>query len=134
MNKRELSKYYYITLEIRELEERIAVVENTIIGSSKLTGMPRGSEKSDPVNKTTELLITLKSKLEKRKAEAMEKLIQIEEYISKIDESEVRLIFSKRYIELKKWDQIAEELYMSIRSVHRKHSEYLERDKYDREY
>jgi len=133
MNKRELSKYYYITLEIRELEERILEVQNTIIGSSKLTGMPRGSGKSDPVNKTTELLITLKNKLEKRKAEAMVKLLQIEEYISKIDDAELRLIFSKRYIELKKWEQIANELCMSLRSVHRKHSEYLERNKYDRE-
>ena len=134
MNKRELSKYYYITLEIRELEERIAEVQNTIIGSSKLTGMPRGSGKSDPVNKTTELLITLKSKLEKRKAEAMVKLLQIEEYISGIDDTEVRLIFSKRYIELKKWEQIADELYMSLSTVHRKHSNYLERNKHDREY
>jgi DNA-directed RNA polymerase specialized sigma subunit len=134
MNKRELSKYYYITLEIRELEERIAVVENTIVGSSKLTGMPRGSGKSDPVNKTTELLITLKSKLEKRKAEAMTKLIQIEEYISEIEDSEVRLIFSKRYIELKKWEQIADELYMSLSTVHRKHSNYLGRNNHDRKY
>lgn len=132
MNKKDLSKYYYITLEIRDLEERIQEVQSTIIGSSKLTGMPHGTKKSDPVNKTAELLVTLKNKLEKRKAEAMVKLIQIEEYISEIEDSEVRLIFSKRYIELKKWEQIADELYMSLSTVHRKHSNYLERNKHDR--
>ena len=134
MNKKELSKYYYITLEIKDLEERIQEIQSTIIGSSKLTGMPHGSGKSDPVNKTAELLVTLKAKLERRKAEAMSKLIEIEEYISGIEDTELRLIFSKRYIELKQWEQIADELYLSVRTIHRKHSEYLGRNKHDTEH
>lgn len=134
MNKNQLSKYYRLSLEIKDLEERIAEVEGTLVGSSKITGMPRGSGISDPVTKTAELLVTLKKRLEKRKVEAMDRLLQIEEYVSSIEDVEVRLIFTKRYIEFKKWPQIAEELFMSERSVHRKHSDYLGRNNNDRKH
>ena len=131
MNKKQLSKYYYLTLEIKDIETKIQEIESTIISSSKLTGMPHGSIKSDPVSKKAELLVTLKKRLEKRKEEAMQRMIEIENYIAEIDDSAIKLIFTKRYIELKKWYQIANEMFMSERSVYRKHSSYFRRSKHD---
>lgn len=40
MTKKELSKYYYLSLEIKDLEDRIESINETTIGSSKITGMP----------------------------------------------------------------------------------------------
>ena len=127
MNRRQLSRYYYLTLEIKGLEDRIKEVSSTIVGSAKLTGMPHGSGKSDPVNDKVELLIRLKNKLESRKNKSLKELEKIEDYISEIEDIETRLIFTKRYVELKKWDVIAKEMFMSERNVYRKHSEYLKR-------
>lgn len=127
MNRRQLSRYYYLTLEIKGLEDRIKEVSSTIVGSAKLTGMPHRSGKSDPVNDKVELLIRLKNKLESRKNKSLKELEKIEDYISEIEDIETRLIFTKRYVELKKWDVIAKEMFMSERNVYRKHSEYLKR-------
>lgn len=127
MNKRELSKYYHLSVEIKDLEERIQMIANQSIGASKLTGMPHGTTVSNPVEKNAVLLISLKEKLEKRKEKAMKELIKIEDYLTTIDDVEIRLIFNKRYIELKKWGVIAREMYMSERNVYRKHSDYLKR-------
>ena len=128
MTKRELSKYYFLNLEIKDLKNRIYEIESSLIGSSKITGMPHSTDKSDPVLEKVELLSRLKTKLENREAKAMRELLKIESYISAIEDAEVRIIFSKRYIELKKWEVIAEELYMSESTIHRKHKKYLERN------
>lgn len=125
MTKKDLSKYYFLTIEIKDLEERIKELEMTFIGSSKITGMPFCSNKSNPTEQRTELLIKLKNKLENRKNKAMNHLLMIEDYIEKIEEAEIRLIFSKRYIECKKWEIIAKEMHMSERGVYQRHSDYL---------
>ena len=127
MNKRQLSRYYYLTLEIKGLEDRIKEVSSTIVGSAKLTGMPHGSGKSDPVNDKVELLIRLKNKLESRKNKALKELEKIEDYISEIEDIEIRIIFTKRYIQFKRWDEIAKEMCMSESSVFRRHKEQLKR-------
>ena len=101
MTKRELSKYYFLNLEIKDIKSKIQEIESTIIGSSKITDMPHSTNKSDPVHEKVELLSRLKTKLENREAKAMRELLKIESYISAIEDAEVRLIFSKRYIELK---------------------------------
>ena len=127
MNRRQLSRYYYLTLEIKGLEDRIKEVSSTIVGSAKLTGMPHGSGKSDPVNDKVELLIRLKNKLESRKNKSLKELEKIEDYISEIEDIEIRIIFTKRYIQFKRWDEIAKEMCMSESSVFRRHKEQLKR-------
>lgn len=125
MTKKELSKYYYLSLEIKDLQERIEILNETSIGSSKLTGMPAVHSNESPVEKRVELIIRLKNKLEKRKQKAIEEMEKIEQYLSTIEDIEIRLIFYKRYLDFKSWDEIADELYMSERSVYRKHRNFL---------
>ena len=72
MTKRELSKYYYLSLEIKDLEERIESLNETTIGSSKITGMPIAHTNESPIERRVELIIRLKNKLEKRKCRALE--------------------------------------------------------------
>lgn len=127
MNKRELSKYYHLSMEIKDLEEQINELMNSLIGSPILTGMPHGSGTGNPVEQKATLLLNLKNKLEKRKSEAIEKLTLIELYIASIDEVDVRLIFTKRYIQFKRWEDISREMCMSISNVYRKHKEQLDK-------
>lgn len=128
MTKRELSKYYHLSNEIKEIEEQINELSNSLIGSPILTGMPHGSGTSNPVEQKASLLINLKNKLEKRKNKSLQELIKIEVYIASIEKSEIRTLFTKRYIQFKQWEEIADEMHMSISSVFRKHSDQLKRD------
>ena len=128
MNKRELSKYYHLSMEIKDLEEQINELMNSLIGSPILTGMPHGSGTGNPVEQKATLLLNLKNKLEKRRSEALKKLTKIELYIASMEESDVRLIFTKRYIQFKQWDDIAREMCMSESSVFRRHKSQFRRD------
>ena len=127
MNKSKLSKYYFLTIEIKDLEEKIETIQSTLIGSSKITGMPHGGsgKKISTTEKNAELLVILKNKLENRKAKALKRMIEIEDFLLSIEDVEIRMIFNKRYLEMKKWENIANEMYMSERNVIRLHSNYL---------
>ena len=129
MNKKELSKYYHLSMEINELEEQIKELMNGLIGSPALTGMPHGSGVGNPVEKKAMLIINLKNKLEKRRARSLKELTKIELYIANIEKAEVRLIFTKRYIQFKSWEEIAREMCMSESSVFRRHKEQLKSTK-----
>ena len=128
MTKKELSKYYYLSLEINDLEERIGMLNETSIGSSKITGMPVVHSNESPIEKRVELLIRLKDKLEKRKVQALEEMEKIEKYISTIEDIEIRLIFYKRYLDFKSWEEIADEMFLSERTVYRRHSNWLKQE------
>ena len=128
MNKRELSKYYHLSMEIKDLEEQINELMNSLIGSPILTGMPHGSGTGNPVEQKATLLLNLKNKVEKRRSEALKKLTKIELYIASMEESDVRLIFTKRYIQFKQWEDIAKEMCMSESSVFRRHREQLQKE------
>ena len=132
MNKKELSKYYHLKNEIKDLQEKIKELDLTLISSPLLTGMPHSNKVSNPTEQRNILILTLKRKLEIREAKAMEELIKIEDYISSIEDIELRQIFDKRYVQLKSWEVIANEIHMSERNVFRKVSKYLKENKDDR--
>ena len=132
MTKKELSKYYYLSLEIKDLEDRIEILNETSVGSSKITGMPIAHTNESPIERRVELIIRLKNKLEKRKCRALEEMDKIEQYLSTIEDIETRLIFYKRYLDFKSWEEIADEMYMSERSVYRKHSNCLKGETNDK--
>ena len=72
-------------------------------------------------------LSRLKNKLELRKNKSLKELEKIEDFISGIEDIEKRMIFTKRYIQFKRWDEIAKEMSMSESSVFRRHKEQLKR-------
>ncbi len=125
MNKKELSKYYHLAIEIQSIEEKIKMIEECSIGSSKITGMPFSGNISNPIQQRIELIEKYSEKLEYKKSKAIEEMIKIENYLSTIEDLETRLIFNKRYIELKKWEKIAIEMHMSEATIYRRHSDQL---------
>ena len=131
MNIKELSKYYHLTLEIKDLEEKIKELDLTLISSPILSGMPHNNTISNPTEQRNILTISLKEKLEKRKIEALRELNRIEDYVESIEDIEIRQIFRKRYVQLKRWEQIADEMHMSERNIYRKHRKYLKENKDD---
>lgn len=125
MTKEELSKYYYLSIEIKQLEEKIKEVSEQYLSPNELNGMPKGNNISNPQERRIILLEKYKARLEKKKIEAIKEMMKIETYLTGIDDIETRMIFNYRYIEKKSWEQIAKLMYMGIATVFRKHREQL---------
>lgn len=77
----ELSKYYHIKLEIKQLEDNLRELDDTAIGSPILTGMPHSQ---GSVGNPTESLVLKKDKLlnllKKKKEKLYDEQIKIEEF------------------------------------------------------
>ena len=125
MTKEELSKYYYLSLEIKQLEEKIKEISEQYLSSNEITGMPKGNNISNPQERRIMLLEKYKERLEKKKIESINEMMKIETYLMSIDDIETRMIFNYRYIEKKSWEQIAKLMYMGIATVFRKHRDQL---------
>lgn len=126
MTINELRKYYYLSIEIKQIKEKLQMIAEQSVGVSELTGMPHGTGISDPVGRKVELLDKYSRKLELKEIEAIEEMIKIESFIETIDDVVARLIFNKRYIELKSWTKISIEMKMSERHILRIQRKYLE--------
>lgn len=125
MTKQQLSKYFYLVLEIKDIEKKLEELNNKTIGAIRISDTPFGKTITDLVSSQLELIEKYNIKLEKKRIKAIEELLKIEDYISGIQDIETRLIFTKRYIELKKWEVIALEMNMCERGVFQRHSDYL---------
>ena len=125
MTKEELSKYYYLKQEIKQIEDKIKEIDSTFMRASLINCEKFERRLSNPQEKRMILIEKYTEKLEKAIEKALEELIKIEEFINSIEDPEVRIIFRYRYIELKNWEEIAKLVFMSRASVCRKHQEYL---------
>ena len=125
MTKNELSKYYYLSKEIEQIQSKIDEVQSTYISSSQMDGMPHERKQSSPQERMIILIEKYKEKLEQKKSEAVQEMLKIETYLAGIEDIETRMIFNYRYIERKSWEQIAQIMHMGIATVFRKHREQL---------
>lgn len=111
MTIKELSKYHYIKLEINQLRDRITELDKTIIGSSKMSLMPRKTgDVSNPTEQLAEKRVKLVSILNKKYEKLYSEEIKIEKFLETIDDVKVRIIIRARFIDGKNWNTIGKEL------------------------
>ena len=98
MTIHELSKYHKIKNEMKQLEDSIRELEETVIGSSKITGMPLSISgvNSSPTERIGIKLASLKQKLTDKTEKLLDEAQKIEEYIEKVDDADIRIIIRKR--------------------------------------
>lgn len=128
--------------QMRCVNSEIKVIENQIINLKPLSSMDKvkGSTHEfpyiatsfsingvdvDDYNKRTR---RLKSKLVKKKDELLKLKEEVQEFIDKIEDSNVRQIITLRYIESKSWNEIAEEVERGSGECVRKISERFLKD------
>ena len=98
------NKLYYLKIEIEDLKKEI---ENlTVLSSSKVSDMPKGSGISNPTEQYLIKKQRLIEKLNKNLEIYIDELTEIEEFISNIEDEEIRLIARHRFINNLKWEQI----------------------------
>lgn len=134
MEKKDLEQYCKLKREVKSLWDRLNKLEHKEI--PEVSGKVQASEKdfpyltygvtvkmyepkiNDAINKTISIL---KKKLEQCNTE----MLKIEQFIDRIPDSELRLIFRMRYIDGLKLREIAIELNEDLSGVGKKINAYL---------
>ncbi len=99
----------------------LATKATTTFSEVPFTGTPDPHRREDIIVKIIDL--------EDRIKEEMRRLVDLKSdimtAIAKIEEPEQRIVLEKRYLEFKKWEDIAVEMNRSLRSIYRLHGEAL---------
>ena len=121
---RGLNKLYYLKLDIENIRAEINSLPT--ISSSQITGMPHGTNVSNPIEsyylKKEQLLDKLNQKIEKY----TEELIRIEDIIDRIDDIEVKTIARMRFIQNMKWEDIGQEIHLERTTCSKKLRKYID--------
>lgn len=127
MDAETLKEYRYLKREIKSLQERIKLlkpaVSDTVRASS--TEFPYQEihiriEGEDPRKSCLELI------LQKRLDACVDKVIEIERFISSIEDSRTRMIFQRRYVDGWSWAKISRSMGSMDESYARKtHERYI---------
>ena len=121
------NKLYYLKIEIEDLKKEI---ENlTVLSSSKVNDMPKVSGISNPTEQYLIKKQRLIEKLNKNLEKYIDELTEIEEFISNIEDEEIRLIARYRFINNLKWERIGMKMNYDKSVCYRKLKKYLERIK-----
>lgn len=128
MTNKELSQLYYLNKEIKQLESKLMELETTAYKATpNLTGMPGSGKCSDKVGRYAAEIADLKALINLNIEKCWHEKRRLERYIQSIDDSLIRQIFQLRYIEGKKWEDVAASLggNNTENSVKQIHSRYL---------
>lgn len=124
-----LSEYKDKMREYNKLTERYSSYIETADGvkAQVITNMPIGGGVSDRTSKMISKQQELATILQERFDELWDSLIEIENIIQSVEVSLFRTILSLRYIDGKRWENVAVELNYSWKQIHRLHIEALEK-------
>ena len=121
---RGLNKLYYLKLDIENIKEEIKNIPT--ISSPQITGMPHGTDVSNPIENYFLKKEALIEKLNSKIVKYTEELIRIEGIIDGIDDEEVRAIARMRFVQCMKWEDIGEKMYLERTTVSKKLRKYIE--------
>ena len=108
MTKKELSQLYYLNREIEEQQRRLRELESLASScTSQITGMPKSVQFSDKLAKYAVEIADLKALLDLNLKKCFYELNRLNRYIDSVEDSQMRLILSLRYINGLTWQQIA---------------------------
>lgn len=124
--KEYLSSYKNLCGKLQSLEEQLQSLRE-VKQSAKaqmISDMPKGSRQTDlsDVMVRIEVIFT---KIVQKRAECLEKRLEIEDRITDISDGVESAILHKRYIEFKTWEQICDEIDYSWRQTHYLHGKAL---------
>ena len=128
MTKKELSQLYFLNREIEEMQNRLEELEcGAESCTSTITGMPPASIISDKVGKYAAEIADLKGLLDLNLKKCFYELNRLNRYINSVEDSEIRMILSLRYINGLCWEQVAVSIspYATEDSIRMRHNRYL---------
>lgn len=107
----ELSKYHVIKLEIEQIKDNLKELDETSIGSPKLTGMPQSvGSVGNPVESVAIKKEKLETILKRKQDKLLDEHLKIENFLETVDDSNVRVIIRARFIDGMSWQEIGKKL------------------------
>ena len=127
MTKKELSQLYYLNREIEEQQRRLEELEAGAISfNTTITGIPKAHGVSDKLAKYAVEIADLRALQDLNLKKCFYELNRLNRYINSINDSEMRLILSLRYINGLSWQQVAFSIGAYNESVPRKkHNKFI---------
>lgn len=104
MNEKELSRYYWLKKEVKNLEERLEEFGSGL----KAMNMETEAGSSGVHDSIQEKRAQLVERLINARLTALEEYLKIESYIEKVDDSEIRQIMRYRFLDLYGWFKIGD--------------------------
>lgn len=131
MTKKELSQLYYLNREIEEQQRRLLELEVIATsGTSNITGMPRATGINDKIAKYAAEIADLKCLLDLNLKKCFYELNRLNRYIESVEDAEMRMILTFRYINGLPWEQVAMNIspYASGDSVRKAHDRFIRKE------
>ena len=130
MNKKELSQLYYLNREIEEQKRRLEELRCEAEScTSRITGLPHAPKSFDRLSKYAAEIADLRGLIEQKKKKCFYELNRLIRFIDAVEDSQMRMILSLRYINGLTWQQIAFSIggYNSSDGIRKAHDRYLEK-------
>lgn len=122
MTEKELSKYYNLKREVQDLEERIAEFGSGVKSAQFKEVEVSRSRSTKSIQETKVELVSL---LTEKRLSALEQYLEIERYIEEVDDAEIRNIMRYRYLDLLKWEDIADRMFQDRTTIAKKVRRYI---------
>ncbi len=111
MTLKELSQLYYLNQEIAMDKRRLLELEEQAVSCSQdYTGMPHGTGVSDKVGRYAADIVDLQGIIEAKHKQCLYERSRLERYISDIEDSLIRQIFTLRFVDGMSWRQVADSM------------------------
>jgi hypothetical protein len=108
VTKKELSQLYYLNREIEEQQRRLRELEESATScTAHITGMPHASGVADEIGKYAAEIADMRGLLDLNLKKCFYELNRLNRYIASVEDSQMRMILSLRYINGLSWRQIA---------------------------
>lgn len=121
MTTEEISNLCYINKEITKIQKELYELKNkNFYKGNILTGMPKGNSEKDIFADYAEDVKTLEDMLHYNLKTLQIERKKMEEFLSSIEDVELRLIIRLRAVDNMKWEEIGTELGMDRRTASRK--------------
>lgn len=108
MTKKDLSQLYWLNREIAEEKRKLAELEVAAVGSTaKITGLPHVSGAHDKVGDLAILIVEQRDLIDLKIRQSVIEHNRLNRYIASVDDAQMRIILSLRYVNGLSWQQVA---------------------------
>lgn len=108
MTKKELSKLYWLNREIEEDKRKLAELEVAAVSTTaKITGLPHVTGAHDKIGNMAILIAEQRDMIELKVKQSVIEYNRLTRYINGIDDVQMRMILSLRYVNGLSWQQVA---------------------------
>lgn len=108
MNVKELSKLFYLSQLIEREQMRLEALEDSLgLHSPGITDMPRAPGMRDKIGETVPDIADTRERIRNQKTEYELEKARLVTYIDEIDDPQVKLIVLFRFVDMMRWNDVA---------------------------